>query len=313
MKERYKKISGLTLLLALLAGCGSASPPQTAETPVIKAQVLGGYPPLPTGDEPSPLNTANLFGLYAAPPSVATVEALAKGLTSPDGRFRTALTDQGAWIVRIDGAWYWQIELTTVTPNGQSTAQGAAGNQTVGPASQQQQLGSQAGQALAAPVQTQVATALGGWTPAGQLMILTSTGAWFEANPLTATVTPLAPFWQGRVGLLVSPDEKQILYNQTGPKGPQVWVANKDGSRPTLVVDNGTAVWGADGKPVVTKLPDPTPVKPTGTPKAPTAPATGTTPPVTTPPTTGTTTPPATGTTPPTTPQPPAAPTNPGT
>lgn len=313
MKQRYKKIGGLTLLLALLAGCGSASPPETAETPVIKAQVLGGYPPLPGAGEPSPLSTANLFGLYATPPSAATVEALAKGVTSPDGRFRTALSDQGAWIVRIDGAWYWQIELTTVTPNGQSTAQGAAGNQTAGPGTQQQQLGPQAGQtALAPPVQTQAAATLGGWTPAGQLLIQATTGAWFEANPLTATVTPLAPFWQGRVGLLVSPDDKQILYGQTGPKGPQVWVANKDGSRPTLVADNATAVWGPDSKPVVTKLPDREPVKPTGTPKAPTAPTTGT------PPATGTTTPPPTGTTPPstpppTTPQPPVAPTNPGT
>lgn len=300
MKRWYQKIGGLTLLLTLLAGCGSASPPENSETPVINPQALEGYPPLPAVGEPSPLNSANLFGLYAAPPSPATVEALSKGLTSPDGRFRAALTDQGAWAVRIDGAWYWQIELTTVTPNGQTAPQGAAGNQAVGQATQQT-LGPQAGQtALAAPVQTQSSTALGGWTPAGGLLVQASTGAWFEANPLTATVTPLAPFWQGRTGLLVSPDGKQILYTQAGPKGPQVWVANRDGSRPSLVADNATAVWGPENKAVVTKLPDPTPAKPTGTPKSPTAPATGTTP---TPPASGTT-PPAT--TPPATPQPPS-------
>ncbi|HLO01998.1 MAG TPA: hypothetical protein VK191_02695, partial [Symbiobacteriaceae bacterium] len=228
MKRWYQKIGGCSILLLLLVGCGSATPPVTDETPTVKAHVREGYPPLPAVGEPSPLSGANPFGLYAAPPSPATVEALAKGVTSPDGRFRAALADQGAWAVRVDGAWFWQIELTTVTPNGQSTPQGAAGNQT-GQAAQQP-LGPQAGQtALAPSTQTQAATALGGWTPMGQLLVQASGGAWFEANPLTATVTPLAPFWQGRVGLLVSPNDKQILYTQTGPKGPQVWVANRDG------------------------------------------------------------------------------------
>jgi hypothetical protein len=295
MKQSYQKIGGLGILLAVLAGCGSATPPQQEGAATVNPHALAGYPPLPAQGEPAPL-TSTPFGLFSTPPSPATIAALSTGVTSPDGRFRAALTDQGAWIVRIDGAWYWQVELTTVAPppaqagqrppaNGQSAPTTGQSAPTTG---QQAATGQQppAGQAGLAPATaTQTAVAVGGWTPASQLLVQAHTGAWYEADPLTATVTPLAPFWQGRSNLLLSPDGKQILYSQPGPKGPQVWVANKDGSRPTLVADNATAVWGADNKPVVTKLPEPVaPTAPRQSGTTPPKPPANTTPPATTPP-----------------------------
>lgn len=247
MKLSLKEIVAVTGLLALLTGCGSAAPPKIEEGPEMSQHALIGYPPLPAVGEDSPLSSVTPFGLYATPPSPATVASLAKGVTSFDGRYRAALTEQGAWTVRIDGGWFWQVELPPVVapptaPTGQAPPGQAAPPVTEPPP----------------PPVPQTAASLGGWSSAGQLLIQSTGGAWFEANPLTATVTPLAPFWQGKVGLQVSPNDQQILYPQSGPKGPQVWVANRDGSRPTLVADNATAVWGPDNSPVVTKLPDPT-------------------------------------------------------
>jgi hypothetical protein len=280
MQPDSLRAGALLALLALLAGCSSAPPAKRPQLAPNSAATIA-YPPLPAPDQPAPLDAQHTFGLYDEKPSAATVEALSRGTSSPDGRFRAAFTDQGAWIVRADGAWYWQIMLPAQVAPPPQTAPGRTGQ--TGQPGQTGQVG-QPGQAKpgatgepSAPgkptapgqpgAQAQPGAkpaALGAWTPAGRLLVQAVSGLWFEADPLTATVTPLAPFWQGRTGLQVSPDDKQVLYTQPGPKGPQVWVANRDGSKPTLVADNATAVWGPDNRPVITKLPEPTPPPKTG-------------------------------------------------
>jgi hypothetical protein len=251
MKRSSQAIGGLGALLVLMAGCGSASPPVLGSQ-TTSAHALAGYPPLPPADQPASF-PAQPFGLFASAPTPATLTTLARGVTSPDGRFRAALTAQGAWAVRVDGAWFWQIELPVMTPAITSAKPGGQAGTPTAAGAQAGQSAAQLGQTPAPP--TQAATGLGGWTPLSHLLVQAPDGSWFDADPLTATVTPLAPLWQGRTGLQVSPDGKQILYSQTGPKGPQVWLANIDGTRPTLLADNATATWGLDGKPAITPKP----------------------------------------------------------
>ncbi len=154
----------LSACVALLT-VGCAKPP-VARLPHLAAEAPAshGLPPLPLPGRPTPLQEKAPFGLYADAPSADTLARLSTGTLSPDGRFRVALTAQGVWVARIDGAWIWKMSLPAPP-----VADRPEGRQVQAPA----------------PVEPLR------WTNRGDLLFPDQTGAWYLADPLTTSVKPL--------------------------------------------------------------------------------------------------------------------------
>lgn len=108
-----------TLPLALLAlfvtGCGEPSHPQVRQMDPV-APAAAGFAPVALPGQPSAIADQTPFGLYATSPTLDTITNLAIGTLSPSGQFRAALTEQGIWIARVDGAWLWQVSPEAVSP-----------------------------------------------------------------------------------------------------------------------------------------------------------------------------------------------------
>jgi hypothetical protein len=238
----------------LLTGC--TKPPELMlQRLASDAPAAVGLPPAPVGNAPSPLLDRPSFGLYATSPSRETLQLLSTAPLSPDGRFRAAINEQGLWIARIDGAWLWQVPLpeAAAPPKTGTTTPGA---RQPGTAAQ----GAQTQPAKPATPTTAHTTKpikyLGplDWTQQVTLLMRDDTGTWVEIDPEAATVTLLPAALQGKEWLTYSPDRKQVLYYAPGKTGKQLWVANADGTKPVLLGENVTGIWGPDGKPVVTKV-----------------------------------------------------------
>lgn len=255
---RYARFSAMVLALALIsAGCGK--PPELMLQRLDpKAPAASGMPATPSPEQPVPLTERLPFGLYANYPSRDTLERLSLGELSPDGRYRAAMTDQGAWVTRIDGAWLWQMELP------------APGTQPAAPPPPATP-GSRPLAVPPAPVIIQGTTFAGAlkWTPRNTLLVQDDVGTWYEAAPAAARVTPLPAALQGKGELIFSPDGKQVMYYVTVKTAKQLWVVNIDGTNARLLGENVTGRWGPDGKPVVEKIPDPVLAKPPTPPAAP--------------------------------------------
>ncbi len=81
------------------------------------------------------------------------------------------------------------------------------------------------------------------WTPQSTLLFPDSDGTWQEANPAMAQVKPLPSAFVGARLLTLSPKGDQVLYY----RGNQLWTARRDGTQPTLIGENLTGWWEADG------------------------------------------------------------------
>lgn len=236
---RHAALGLMTTLL--LAGC--AKPPEVMMgrlSPEAPAAV--GLPPSPVGKEPTPLLDRSPFGLYAEYPGRDTLTRLSTGDLSPDERYRAAITDQGLWVARKDGAWLWQVPLLPPPPP---------------PTPAQPQVTLIPGQPppAPAPVTPKATKYLGplNWTSRGTLLMRDDGGTTVEIHPERASVTQLPYALQGKQDMLFSPDGKQVLYTQPGSAGRQLIVANADGTGPKFLGDNVTGTWDASGKPVVQK------------------------------------------------------------
>lgn len=259
--------SCLTLALAaalLLTGCGQ---PNNSTTPAgpggvdPAAPVAGGHAALPLDGQPTALAERPPEGLYAAPPTADTLQQLGQAPLSPDGRFRALLSGGDAWVVRVDAAWIWQVQVPTAQqeqqpPAGQGTQQSQAGpNAQQSPTAQgaQQPPAGQpdAGGGTAANPNPAVPATIAGplqWTPESTLLFQDSTGYWHEANPDTAIVTTLPAAFLGATGLTPSPDGHLVMYY----KGTQLYTAQRDGSKPVLVGNNLVGHWDSAGQLVTT-------------------------------------------------------------
>ncbi len=282
MTPRRSRRAALLLAGLLVAGCARSSPAEVGNEHGIDpaAPVAAGHAALPLPGEPTPLVGRALSGLYASPPSADTLAALSTAPVSPDGLFRAALADGALWVTRIDGAWLWQVALPppgTPSPADAGTGPGpAAGQAAAQPAGTAQgqapgnQAGTRAGGASGADSGAQAGQAEAGapepgdpgggdvrpvapiqWTPRSTLLFRDTLGRWLEADPLTATVTPLSAFLTGAVNLTPSPDGSQVLFS----KGNRLYVARWDGSEPQLVGENVEAYWDESGQLVVTRRP----------------------------------------------------------
>ncbi|HWI52997.1 MAG TPA: hypothetical protein VNT01_12735 [Symbiobacteriaceae bacterium] len=250
-----KTLGGLVLAL-LLAGCGK-QPELMLQRLAPDAPAAEGLPPAPVAGAPTSLLDRPPFGLYATYPSRDTLTSLSTATLSPDGRYRAAITAQGLWLARVDGAWLWQVPLPEVAAP-KPTAPGLpAMSQPVLP----QQPGTvQPGAHQTAPQTTTKATAYLGpldWTPRSTLLLRDDTGTWAEIDPEACKVSLLPAALQGKEWITYSPDRKQVLYYTPGKTGKQLWQAQADGTKPILLGENVTGTWGPDGKPVVTKVQPP--------------------------------------------------------
>ncbi len=238
----------LTYILAavalLAAGCATQAP-APIERLAPEAPAAKGLPPRQPADTPSPLLARPPFGLYAHYPSNDTLATLSIGPVSPDGRYRAALTGQGAWIARVDGAWLWQLELPIPKPP--APPPDPPGTQSPKPATPP-----------AAPAKQPVPVGPLVWTPQGALLFQDDTGAWHLANPEAAQITPMAAVLTSKEGVTFSPDGKQVSYYTPGKTGRQLWVAAADGTGAKLMGENVTGFWEeATGQLVVQKVAGP--------------------------------------------------------
>lgn len=235
-------------MLLLLAGCTRKPSPGLAQTgtPTVdpKAPAASGYAALPLPDQPAPLTERPPHGLYAASPSPDTLASLSTGILSPDGRYRAAVTPEGAWVARVDGAWLWQIQIPappappTTLPPGSSAPPATPATPATPPAPP------------APPPTVQGALQ---WSPRTTLLFLDSNGQWQEANPATTLVATLPAALQGSVGLTYSPDGRQVLYY----KGTALYTAQRDGTGSRLVGEGLTGYWTPDSTLVSTKAAPP--------------------------------------------------------
>lgn len=147
-----------------------------------------------------------------------------------------ALTPEGAWVARVDGAWLWQIELPAPPPPepAEPPAPGSPAPTPLPPP------------AVVGPLQ---------WTPQSTLLLTGSDGLWYEAVPARVLASPLPAALQGTTGLAFSPDGSQVLYF----KGPLLYTALRDGSQPKLIGENLTGYWRPDGQLVTAKASQPVP------------------------------------------------------
>ncbi|HEY3367117.1 MAG TPA: hypothetical protein VGK74_18845 [Symbiobacteriaceae bacterium] len=224
-----------------------------------EAPAAAGLPARPAPDQPAPLTERPPFGLYAETPARDTLTALATGTSSPGDRFRAALTAQGAWVARVDGAWLWQIQLPDAAP--------APGTPTV-PAPPAKP-DSEKPNVKPAPAAGPATVKSIEWTVRGTLLIQDSKGLWLEADPEHARVTALPAGLQGKEVVAFSPDGKQVLYYVNDKAGKQLWSANADGSKPTYLGVGLAWSWNEQGKLVVAKIagpPIPPPPAPAGPP-----------------------------------------------
>lgn len=244
---------GCAALALLLAGCGK-QPELMIQRLSPDAPAATGLPPAPVGDAPTPLVDRPPFGLYANYPSRATLTVLSTAKLSPDGRYRAALTDQGLWVARVDGAWLWQVPLPETAAPKQDAPTQPAMAQPVRPP----EPGAPATTAAqpARPAATKATAYLGpvDWTAESTLLLRDDTGIWVEINPEASKVVLLPALLQGREWVTYSPDRKQVMYYTTGKTGKQLWVAKADGKDAKFLGENVTGTWGPDGKPVVTRV-----------------------------------------------------------
>lgn len=242
MKPSYQIAMGLILPL-LLTGCAGSAASSEMDRLDPDAPAATGLPAIPGPDDPAPLEKRPPFGLYAEAPTADTLAALSTGKLSPDQRYRAAMTEQGAWVARVDAAWLWQVELPKPEPT-------------------PSQEGQSADKPPAAPAPTPVAVAVS-WMPPDGLLVQDQTGAWWRADPDWTTITKLPAALQGKEEITFSPNGARILYYTSGEKGRQLWVANADGSSAKLLGENVAGSWSPEGEPVVTPLASPE--KPAGT------------------------------------------------
>lgn len=256
-------LASLLLLLFALTGCGSRTPGTSEGGATVdpNSPAASGYGALPLPGQPTLLTERPLLGLYSTEPSADTLTQLGTGAISQDGRFRAVLTDQGAWIVRVDGAWLWQVQLPAVSPTpagtpgtagtttgatpATGTATGTAG--TTGAAT-----GTAAGTAGAATGATPAPATVAGpvqWTPDSNLALRDSAGRWWAANTTTTQVSPMTTAFEGATGLTFSPDGSKVFFY----KGTQLITALRDGSQARLVGENLVGAWAPDGTLQTTK------------------------------------------------------------
>lgn len=224
--------TALTLALLLLTGCAGRTPgtPLSMKMKIDpEAPAAGGHPALPLPARATPVTERPPQGLYATKPSPDTLNRLSSGTLSPDLRFRFAAVGDEAWVVRVDGAWFWQIELPPPPPPKPPEPPTTSGGPVPPPPPP--------------PPAPKVRPPLQ-WTPQSTLLFLDSNGTWQEANPATALVAPLPAALQDTQAIAFSPDGRQALYY----KGNQLFTALRDGSQPKLVGTNLTGYWGPDGK-----------------------------------------------------------------
>lgn len=254
MKILLRQLFGCAAAALLLAGC-SKPPELMLQRLAPDAPAAEGLPPAPVGDAPTPLLDRPPFGLYAAAPSRETLQQLSTAPLSPDSRYRAAMGEQGLWIARVDGAWLWQVPLPETAVPKPTPSQPALPQQP--PAQTGTTPGKTTPTQATKPSEAPKATKYLGpldWTSRDTLLLRDDTGTWVEIDPEGAKVTLLPAALQGKEWITFSPDRKQVLYYANGKTGKQLWVANADGTKPTLLGENVTGTWGPDGKPVVTKV-----------------------------------------------------------
>lgn len=237
MKPSYRIAMGLVLPL-LLAGCGGAAGSEMDRLDP-KAPAATGLPATPSPDEPVPLEERPPFGLYAEAPTAETLKALSYGKPSPDQRFRAAVTEQGAWVARVDAAWLWQVQLPEPEPAIQQNDEEKAADKEPAP-----------------PAPTPVAVDVS-WMPPDILLVQDQTGAWWRADPDWTTITKGPAAFQGKDEITFSPSGARMLYYTSSDKGRQLWVANADGNGAKLLGVNVAGSWSPEGEPVVTPLTPP--------------------------------------------------------
>lgn len=235
---RTQRMLLLGAALLLLTGCNKPSALVLTHLDP-SAPAASGYPARPLPDQPSPLTERNPFGLFTDAPSAETIAALATAQVSGDGRYRASITTQGAWVNRVDGAWFWQIKLasTAATPPAPPTKPG-----------QTQPNATQPAQTTTPPPMIQHTVRALQWTGRSQLLLRDESGTWLLANPDSATVTALPAALQGKQAIAFSPDGTQVLYYAPGKGGDELFVANADGSKPVSKGVNVTAYWDENGK-----------------------------------------------------------------
>jgi hypothetical protein len=222
------------LVALMLTGCGKPTGLLLQRLDP-KAPAASGLPALPGPDEPAPLTARAPFGLYAQPPASDTLAKLAQGTISPDGHFRAAMTGQGAWVARVDGAWLWQIALPA-------------------PPAPLPPKSSQPGLKLPPPPPTKAPLVVSmEWTLRDTLLLKDDVGVYHEANAEWGTTVQLPLALQGKQSLTFSPDGKQVLYYSNGKSGKQLWIANADGTNPKYQGDDITGSWDEASKLVVVK------------------------------------------------------------
>lgn len=258
-------LAGALCAALLTAGCGK-SPELIMQQLAPDAPAGEGRPAAPVGDQPTPLLDRPPFGLYAEYPSRDTLKSLSTALLSPDGRYRAAITDQGLWIVRVDGTWLWQVPLPDVAaPKSTAPAQPAMSQPVLPPQPGMVQPGANQ---TAKPVTPLKATKYLGpldWTPESTLLLRDDGGNWTEISPEASKVVLLPAALQGKEWITYSPDRKQVMYYAPGKAGKALWIAKADGTDPKFQGENVTGVWGPDGKPIITKVQPATPANSTQT------------------------------------------------
>jgi len=240
-------MAGIALAALLAAGC-SKPPELMMQRLDEKAPAAQGKPNVPGAGDPAPIVDRPPFGLYAVSPTTDTLTRLSTGTLSPDGRFRAVMAGDGPWVTRVDGAWLWQV--TVPEPKAPPTT--TPGTSTAPPTTTPAQ----------PPKPPRIVGGLE-WTSRNTLLMQDDTGAWLEADPVMAKITPMPAFLRGKEGVLFSPDLTQVLYYLPGKNAKQLWVAKPDGTGAKLLGENVTGTWDAAGKPVVTQNPK-TPAVPSG-------------------------------------------------
>lgn len=236
-------------LASLLVGCNG---PQAVTMQHLDPASPGGagLPAAPAWNAPAALAQRPPFGLYAQTPSSDTLSTLASGVLSPDGRYRAAVTGQGLWVARVDGAWLWEVPLAeppAPAPAPAATTATDAAKTTTPP--------------TPAPLPAKPIKFVGTpqWTPGNTILIQDDTGNWDLANPDRVEIHALPALLQGKESPQFSPDGQQVLYYTAGKAGQQLWVARADGTAAKLMGENVIGNWNASGKLVVTKAVNPKP------------------------------------------------------
>jgi hypothetical protein len=236
---RIVRMAALALAAALLL-MGCSKPPEVMLQRLDpEAPAASGLPSAPLGNQPSPLLDRPPFGLYAEYPSSDTLTLLSSGTLSPDGRFRAALTTQGLWVARKDGAWLWQVPVP-----GADKPAAPVGPPLVQPATPPAPPPAAAATSYIGPLQ---------WTSHNTLLLRDNTGTWVETTPETARVNVLPQALQGKEALQFSPDGKQVLFSILKATGRELWVSNADGSKPQYLGVNVIGTWDPTGKVSVAK------------------------------------------------------------